>query len=160
MKEILKQLITISIEDQKVNLSLKQMLMLDGGPMEMVQEVKNGMHLTKLVDSQKTKKSFMKEQDNHGSLVKTKKIKNHHITYSMLDQDLNLSLKQTLMLDGGPMEMVQVVKNGMHLKKLVDSQKTKKSFMKEQDNHGSQVKTKKIKNHNTIYSTLDREVNH
>ena len=93
MKEILKQLITISIEDLRVILSLKQTLMLSGGPMEMVQEVKNGMHLMKLVDSQKTKKSFMKEQDNHGSQVKTKKIKNHHITYSMLDQDLNLSLK-------------------------------------------------------------------
>ena len=128
--------------------------------MEMAQEVKNGTHLMKLVDSQKTKKSFMKEQDNHGSLVKTKKIKSHHITYSMLDQDLNLSLKQTLTLDGGLMEMAQEVKNGTHLKKLLDSQKTKKSFMKEQDNHGSLVKIKKIKNHHIIYSTLDREVNH
>jgi hypothetical protein len=89
MKEILKQLITISIEDQKVNLSLKQMLMLDGGPMEMVQEVKNGMHLKKSVDSQKTKKSFMKVQDNHGSQARTKKINSLLITYSTLDQDLN-----------------------------------------------------------------------
>ena len=78
----------------------------------------------------------------------------------MLDQDLNLSLKQTLTLDGGLMEMAQEVKNGTHLMKLVDSQKTKKSFMKEQDNHGSLVKIKKIKNHHIIYSTLDREVNH
>jgi len=160
MKEILKQLIIFSIEDLRVNLLLKQTLMLGGGPMEMVQEVKNGMPLMKLLDSQKTKKSFMKEQDNHGSLVKTKKIKCHHITYSTLDQDLNLLLKQKLTLDGGPMEMVQEVKNGTPLMKLLDSQKIKKSFMKEQDNHGSLVKTKKIKNHIIIYFILDREVNH
>jgi len=64
------------------------------------------------------------------------------------------------MQGGGQMEMVQAVKSGMLLKKSLDFQKIKKSFMKEQDNHGSQVRTKKIKNQNIIYSIQDQEVNH
>ena len=83
MKEILRQLITLSIEDQRANLSLQQILTQDGGPTETVQAVKNGMHLMKLEDFQKIKKSFTKEQDNLGSQVRTKKIKNQNITYSM-----------------------------------------------------------------------------
>jgi len=62
---------------------------LDGGPMVMGQEVKNGMHLKKSPDSQKTKKSFMKVQDNHGSQARIKKINSLPITCSTLDQDLN-----------------------------------------------------------------------
>ena len=69
-------------------------------------------------------------------------------------------LKLKLMQGGGQMEMVQAVKSGMLLKKSLDFQKIKKSFMKEQDNHGSQVRTKKIKNQNIIYSIQDQEVNH
>ena len=156
MKEMLSQLITLSIEYHMVNLSLKLMLTQHGGPMVMVQVVKNGMLLMKSADSLKIKKNFMKAQDNHGSLVKTKKIKNHHITYSTLDQDLNLSLKLMLTQHGGPMVMVQVVKNGTHSKRLPDSPKIKKSFMKTLDSHGSQVKIKKIKNQKIIYSTQDQ----
>ena len=69
-------------------------------------------------------------------------------------------LKLKLMQGGGQMETVQAVKNGMHLMKLEDFQKIKKSFTKEQDNLGSQVRTKKIKNQNIIYSIQDQEVNH
>jgi hypothetical protein len=64
--------------------------------METVQAVKNGMHLKKSPDSQKIKKSFMKEQDNHGSQVRIKRIKNQNITFFMLDQDLNLLPKLVL----------------------------------------------------------------
>jgi hypothetical protein len=64
------------------------------------------------------------------------------------------------MQGGGQMETVQAVKNGMLLKKSLDFQKIKKSFTKEQDNLGSQVRTKKIKNQNIIYSIQDQEVNH
>jgi hypothetical protein len=64
------------------------------------------------------------------------------------------------MQGGGQMEMVQAVKSGMLLKKSLDFQKIKKSFTKEQDNLGSQVRTKKIKNQNIIYSIQDQEVNH
>ena len=92
-KEILRQLIILTIEDQKDNHSLLLMQKLNGGLMVMELEVKNGMLLMKLVDSQKIKKSFMKVQDNHGSLAKIKEIKNLHTTYSTLDQDLNLLLK-------------------------------------------------------------------
>ncbi len=69
-------------------------------------------------------------------------------------------LKLKLMQGGGQMETVQAVKNGMLLKKSLDFQKIKKSFTKEQDNLGSQVRTKKIKNQNIIYSIQDQEVNH
>ena len=64
--------------------------------MEMVQAVKSGMLLKKSLDFQKIKKSFMKEQDNHGSQVRIKRIKNQNITYFMLDQDLNLLPKLVL----------------------------------------------------------------
>ena len=64
--------------------------------MATVLEVKNGMLLMKLPDSQKTKKSSMKKLDNHGSQVKIKMIENLPITYSTLDQALNLSLKLIL----------------------------------------------------------------
>ena len=67
--------------------------MQDGGQMVTEPEVKNGTHSKRLPDSQKIKKSFMKVQDNHGSLAKIKEIKNLHTTYSTLDQDLNLLLK-------------------------------------------------------------------
>ena len=72
------------------------MQMQNGGLMVMELEVKNGMLLMKLVDSQKIKKSFMKVQDNHGSQAKTKEINNLLTTYSTLDQDLNLSHKPIL----------------------------------------------------------------
>ena len=65
----------------------------------------------------------MKVQDNHGSLVKTKKKKNILITYSTLDQDLNLLLKQVQ--DGGKMVTELEVKNGMQSKRLPDSLKIK-----------------------------------
>ena len=93
--------------------------------MVMELEVKNGMLLMKLVDSQKIKKSFMKVQDNHGSLAKIKEIKNLHTTYSTLDQDLNLLLKQVQMQDGGKMVTELEVKNGMQSKRLPDSLKIK-----------------------------------
>jgi len=67
----------------------------------------------------------MKVQDNHGSLVKTKKKKNILITYSTLDQDLNLLLKQVQMQDGGKMVTELEVKNGMQSKRLPDSLKIK-----------------------------------
>ena len=127
--------------------------------MATVLEVKNGMLLMKLPDSQKTKKSSMKRLDNHGSQVKIKMIKNLPITYSTLDQALNLLLKLMLTQDGGPMVTVLEVKNGTHSKKLPDSQKIKKSSMKRLDNHGSRVKIKKIRNLPITYSTLDQALN-
>jgi hypothetical protein len=133
--------------------------MQNGGQMVTELEVKNGMLLMKLVDSQKIKKNFMKVQDNHGSIAKIKEIKNLHTTYSTLDQDLNLLLKQAQMQDGGQMVTEPEVKNGTHSKRLPDSQRIKKSSMKVQGNHGSLVRTKRIKNQPTTYSTQDQEVN-
>ena len=72
------------------------MLMQDGGLMVMELEVKNGMLSKRLPDSQKIKKNSMKRLDNHGFQVKIKKIKNQPITYSTLDQDLNLLHKLIL----------------------------------------------------------------
>ena len=66
MKEILKQLITISIEDLRVNPSLQLINKQDGGTTVMEVEVKNGMHLKRLLDSHQIKKLFMKDQDNLG----------------------------------------------------------------------------------------------
>jgi hypothetical protein len=95
-KEIVRQLITLFIEDQRVILSPKQMQMQEGGLTVTELEVKNGTHLKRLPDSPKIKTSSMKVQGNHGSIVKTKEIKNQHTTYSTLDQDLNLSHKPIL----------------------------------------------------------------
>jgi hypothetical protein len=120
-------------------------------------EAKNGMHSKRLPDSHQIKKLSMKDQDNLGLEVKTKEILRQHITLSIEDQRVNLLLKQTL--DGGPMVTVLVVKNGTHSKRLPDSQKIKKNSMKRLDNHGSQVKTKKIKNLPITYSTLDQALN-
>ena len=72
------------------------MLMQDGGLMVMELEVKNGMLSKRLPDSLKIKKNSMKRLDNHGFQVKIKKIKNQPITYSTLDQDLNLLHKLIL----------------------------------------------------------------
>ena len=58
-----------------------------------------------------------------------------------------------LMQDGGLMVMELEVKNGMLSKRLPDSLKIKKNSMKELDNHGFQVKIKKIKNQLITYST-------
>ena len=54
----------------------------------------------------------MKVQDNHGSLVKNEKLKNFLITYSTLDKDLNLLLKQAQMQDSGKTVTELKVKNG------------------------------------------------
>jgi hypothetical protein len=66
MKEILRQLITLSIEDQRANLSLLLINKQDGGITVMEVEVKNGMHSKRLLDSHQIKKLSIQDQEvNH-----------------------------------------------------------------------------------------------
>ena len=89
-KEILWQVITLSTEDQRVNLSLLLINKLDGGTMVMEVEAKNGMLLKRLLDSHQIKKHSMKDLDNLGLEVKTKEIVRPLITLFIEDQRVNL----------------------------------------------------------------------
>jgi hypothetical protein len=152
-KEILRQLIILTIEDQKVNHLQLLINKLDGGTTVMEVEAKNGMHLKRLPDSHLIKKLSMKDQDNLGLEAKTKEILRQLIILTIEDQKDNHSLLLMQKLNGGLMVMELEVKNGMLLMKSVDSLKIKKNSMKELDNHGFQVKIKKIKNQLITYST-------
>ena len=116
-------------------------------------EAKNGMHSKRLPDSHLIKKLSMKDQDNLGLEAKTKEILRQLIILTIEDQKDNHSLLLMQKLNGGLMVMELEVKNGMLLMKSVDSLKIKKNSMKELDNHGFQVKIKKIKNQLITYST-------
>ena len=115
-----------------------------GGITAMEEEVKSGMHSKKLQDSHQIKKHFMKVQDNLGLEAKTKEILWQVITLSTEDQRVNLSLLLINKLDGGTMVMEVEAKNGMLLKRLLDSHQIKKHSMKDLDNLGLEVKTKEI----------------
>ena len=89
-KEILRQLIILTIEDQKVNHLLLLINKLDGGTMVMEVEAKNGMLLKRLLDFHQIKKHSMKDLDNLGLEVKTKEIVRPLITLFIEDQRVNL----------------------------------------------------------------------
>ena len=112
--------------------------------MVMELEVKNGMLSKRLPDSHLIKKLSMKDQDNLGLEAKTKEILWQVITLSTEDQRVNLSLLLINKLDGGTMVMEVEAKNGMLLKRLLDSHQIKKHSMKDLDNLGLEVKTKEI----------------